>query len=217
MALVGAGPGDPDLMTLRAEALLAAAATVVSDTAVQELARAFAPQAELVVVADGEPAVAALLAASSVLDRGVVRLYAGDPWLSLAHGQELAALNRAGIATEAVPGVAIEVAVPARAGIAVNVRHLAAACTFGSVDTVTAPGDPACTLVIRCDDGAAAARRLAARGGHDLPAAIVPIDGGTGAVRSGLGDLGRGVGRPVPSLLVVGAVANPVRPASRGS
>lgn len=206
VALVGAGPGDSDLMTLRAEAVLAAAATVVSDAAVQGLARGFAPQAELVVVADGAPAVPSLLTAASVPDRDVVRLYAGDPWLSPAHDEELAALNRAGIATEAIPGVAIEVAVPALAGIAVHVRHVAVACTLGSTEAVPAAVDPARTLVISCDDGAAAARRLAARGGQDLPAAILPTGGGPGEVRGVLGDLGRGVGCPVPSLLVVGAV-----------
>lgn len=216
VALVGAGPGDPDLMTLQAEAVLVTAAIVVSDAAVQDLARGFAPMAEVVVVAKGEPAVSVLLAAVSSPAQRVVRLYAGDPWLHAAHGQELAALNRAGITTEAIPGVAIEVAVPARAGIALHVRHLAVACTLGSAEAMPAPVDPARTLVISSGDGAAAARGLVARGGQDLPAAVLPIDGRPGEVRGTLGELAAGAGDAGPSLLVVGAVAAS-RPAATGA
>ncbi len=218
VALVGAGPGDPDLMTLRAEAVLATAATVVSDAAVQDLARGFAPKAEVVVVGDGEPAVSVLVAAVSGPARSVVRLYAGDPWLHAAHSQELAALNRAGITTEAIAGVAIEVAVPNRAGIALHVRHLAIACTLGSAEAVPAPADPARTLVISCGDGAAAARGLVARGGQNLPAAVLPIDGGPGEVRGTLGELAAGAGGAGQSLLVVGAVAasTPAAPGASG-
>lgn len=205
VALVGAGPGDPELLTLRAEGVLSAAAIVVSDAAAQGLARGFAPRAELVVVADGRPAVPQLLSAVAG-GRDVVRLYAGDPWLSPAHGEELSALKRAGVATEAIPGVATEVAVPARAGIAVNVRHLAFACTLGSAEEMPTSADPARTLLVPCEDGAAAARLLAARGGRRVPAAILPLDDGPDEARGALGDLAGGASSG-PSLLVVGAVA----------
>ena len=190
VALVGAGPGDPDLLTLRAEAVLAAAARVVTDAAVDELARRFAPGAEVVIVADGVPAVPAVLAAASRGDRNVVRLYAGDPWLHPAHGEELAALQEAGIATEAVAGVAIEVAVPALAGIALHVRHLAVVCTLGPAELVPPPVDGARTLVASCGDGAAAASQLVARGGdRHLDAAVLAIDGRSDAMWGALGDL----------------------------
>jgi len=207
VTLVGAGPGDADLLTLRAEAELAAAATVVSDARVQALARAFAPRAELVVVPDGAAGVPAILAAALQPNGDVVRLYVGDPWLHPAHGEELAALHQAGVATEAIAGVAVELGVPAQAGIAVHVRHLAVVCTLGSVEEVPRLVDPAHTLVVSGKDGAAAARHLAARGGQDLPAAILPLDGGPGEERGLVGSLALGAGDAGPSLLVVGAVA----------
>jgi len=192
VALVGAGPGDPDLLTLRAEAELEAAATVITDASVQALAQAFAPLAEVLVVPDRVAAVHVLLAAASGTDGNVVRLYAGDPWLHPAHGEELAALREAGIAADAVAGVAIELAVPALAGIAVHVRHLAVVCTLALGADVPAKADPAHTVVVPCSDGAAAAGWLAAGGWQELPAAVLPPlrAGSTG-----------------PCLLVVGAVA----------
>ena len=209
VALVGAGPGDPELMTLRAQAELAAAARVVSDAAVERLARRFAPRAEVVVVPDGPAAVRVLLDAVSKGDGPVVRLYAGDPWLHPAHGEELTGLQRAGVSTDAVAGVAVEVAVPARAGIPVNVRQLAVVCTVGPVEAVPWSVDPAHTLVISGDDGRATARQLLERGGHAVPAAILPIGGEAGEVRGVLSDLAGGSEPGVPSLLVVGAVAAP--------
>ena len=130
VALVGGGPGDPDLLTVRAEALLAEAATVVVDVGILHLALAFAPDATIVPVADRTPAVDVLLGAA----RPVVRLYTGDTWLHPAHGAESAALTEAGVDYEAVAGVATEIALPALAGIAVHVRQLAVACTIADLD-----------------------------------------------------------------------------------
>lgn len=215
VALVGAGPGDPDLLTLRAEAQLAAAGTVVSDAAVERLARRFAPRAEVVVVPDALPAVPILLAAVARSGRDVVRLYAGDPWLHPAHGPELAALSLSGIASEPVAGVATEVAVPALAGIAVHVRHLAVACTTGPVDAMPTAVDPARTIVVPTDDGVAVARQLATEAPH-APAALVAVADRQSVVRGTLADLGRGSvptgiaaseGPSGPCLVVVGAVA----------
>ncbi len=207
MALVGAGPGEPDLMTLRAEAELAAAAVVVTDVALEGLVRYLAPQAGVVVVPDRRPATAVLLAALARADGGVVRLYVGDPWLHPAHGSELAALDRAGIASEPVAGVATEVAVPALAGIAVHVRQLAVACTIGPLEAIPTAPDRARTLVIRTEDAGAAAIRLGTGDDSDIPAAAVPLDRpDAAAVRGSLAEIGSRApaGR---CLLVVGAVA----------
>jgi len=153
VALVGGGPGDPDLLTLRAEALLSAAGTVVVDAGILHLAVEFAPGATIVGVADRAPAVDVLLAAP----RPVVRLYAGDTWLHPAHGAESAALTEAGVEFEAVAGVATEIAAPGLAGIAVHVRHLAVACTIADFGDGPEPTDPSRTLVRVADDLPAAA------------------------------------------------------------
>jgi len=208
VALVGAGPGDPDLMTLRAEAELAAAATVVTDAALEGVVRRFAPRAALVVVPDERPATSVLLAAVARADGDVVRLYAGDPWLHPAHGAELTALDRAGIASEPVAGVATEVAVPGLAGVAVHVRHLAVACTIGPAEAMPPALDPARTLVVLTDDVGTAAIRLGTGDDSDIPAAVVPLDRPAAAVRGILAEIGSRApaGR---CLLVVGAVAGP--------
>jgi uroporphyrinogen III methyltransferase/synthase len=205
VALVGAGPGDPDLMTLRAEAALAAATTVVTDGELEGLVRLFAPQADVMVVPNGQPASSAILAAVARAGGVVVRLYVGDPWLHPAHGAELAAMVRAGIASDAVAGVATEVAVPALAGIAVHVRHLAVACTIGPLEAMPTAPDPARTLVIRTEDAGAAAMRLGVAGAH-IPAAVVPLARPTALVRGKLADAGHRAPAG-PFLLVVGAVA----------
>jgi len=166
VTLVGAGPGDPDLLTLRAEVLLAAAATVVVDAGIVHLAAAFAPGATIVAVPDRDPAVDALRSAP----HPVVRLYTGDTWLHPAHGPEAAALTAAGVAFEAVAGVATEIALPGLAGIAVHVRHLAVACTIADVHHAPENTDPARTLVLVTDhlEQATGAVALATSGGGGL-------------------------------------------------
>lgn len=197
--LVGAGPGDPGLLTLRAEALLRDSATVVSDAGVAHLAVEFAAAAELVRVADRMAGVEALL--DAVDGPGpVVRLYIGDTWLHPGHAAEAAALAEAGVEVESVAGVAVEVAVPASAGIAVHVRHLAVACTFADSGTAPPPVDAARTLVVVTADVAATARALAASGDALLTAAGL-VDGEP--PRRGM--LG-GLDAHGPGLVVVGAV-----------
>jgi siroheme synthase len=207
VALVGAGPGQPELVTLRAEALLAEARIVIVDASLVDLARAFAPTAELVAVADGGPAPKVVLSAVARAEANVVRLYCGDPWLHAAYESEHAALEAAGHPHEAVAGVAVEVALPALAGVAVHVRSLAVACTIGPFEALSPASDPARTLVTSIGDPSNVPWDVAAAGDTDLPAALVPVSAPAAVWRGRLGDvIAPAAAMHAPALLVVGAV-----------
>jgi len=210
VSLVGGGPGAADLLTLRAEALLAGAGTVVVDAGAAHLAAAFAPRAAVVAVPDRAAAVEPVLHAVGSGRSPVVRLYAGDTWLHPAHGPESAALAAAGIEFEAVAGVATEVAGPALAGIPVHVRHLAVACTIADPPGAPPATDPARTLVVVADDLRVAATNLCATGDPSLSAAAVESTGRV--TRALLGELAS-VAPRAPGLLVTGAVVDAWRAA----
>ena len=134
--LVGAGPGDPDLLTVRAARLLADAEVVVHDAlvgaGVLELA---ATGVELIDVGKrpGSPvpqeSINALLVQLGQTGRRVVRLKGGDPYVFGRGGEEALALAEAGVAYEVVPGISSAFAAPAAAGIPVTHRGVAAAVT----------------------------------------------------------------------------------------
>jgi uroporphyrinogen III methyltransferase / synthase len=144
--LVGAGPGDPGLLTARALELIARADTILYDRLIpaQALERARA-DAELLFVGkqgggDSVPQeqTEALLVERARAGREVVRLKGGDPFVFGRGGEEALALRAAGIPFEVVPGVTAGVAAPAYAGIPVTHRGRAAAVAF-----VTGHEDPA--------------------------------------------------------------------------
>jgi uroporphyrinogen III methyltransferase / synthase len=144
--LVGAGPGDPGLLTVRALELIAAADSILYDRLIPKEALAGArEEAELRYV--GKEAGAASVAQERIheelIDRAgrglsVVRLKGGDPFVFGRGGEEAEALREAGIEFEVVPGVTAGIAAPAYAGIPVTHRDDASAVAF-----VTGHEDPA--------------------------------------------------------------------------
>ncbi|HEY2258997.1 MAG TPA: uroporphyrinogen-III C-methyltransferase [Solirubrobacteraceae bacterium] len=143
--LVGAGPGDPGLMTVRALELIAAADVIIYDRLIPASAlQAARPEAELLYAGKegGGPSVSQQDIVRLLLQRGaagrqVVRLKGGDPFVFGRGGEEAEALRAAGIAYEIVPGVTAGVAAPAYAGIPVTHRDAASAVGF-----VTGHEDP---------------------------------------------------------------------------
>jgi uroporphyrin-III C-methyltransferase len=139
--LVGAGPGDPGLLTLRAKELLSACDTVIYDALVNPDLLHFAPlQAERIFVGKRcgkiswkQEEIHALLAERAAWGECVVRLKGGDPFLFGRGGEEAEFLNARGIAWEVVPGVSSALAAPAAAAIPVTHRGLSS-----SVAIVTA-------------------------------------------------------------------------------
>ena len=143
--LVGAGPGDPGLLTARALELIAAADTILYDRLIPVTALDGArPDAELVYVGkegrgpqmpQGE--IDRLLVEHASAGKRVVRLKGGDPFVFGRGGEEALVLREAGIPFEVVPGVTSGVAAPAYAGIPVTHRERASA-----VALVTGHEDP---------------------------------------------------------------------------
>lgn len=140
--LVGAGPGDPGLLTVRGRELLASCDTIVYDALVNPLlvddawiGRASEAEKIFVGKRGGAPsmeqdAITALLVRLARDGKRVVRLKGGDPMVFGRGGEEAIALAEAGLEFEVVPGVTAGVAAPAYAGIPVTHRGVSTSVTF---------------------------------------------------------------------------------------
>jgi uroporphyrinogen III methyltransferase/synthase len=227
--LVGAGPGDPGLLTVRALDLIASADTILYDRLIPAGALAGArPDAELVYVGKeaGGPQVdqaetERLLVEHARAGRRVVRLKGGDPFVFGRGGEEGLALREAGVAFEVVPGVTAGVAAPAYAGIPVTHRELASGVAFvtghesePSLDwsaLAAFPGTLVFYMGVRALPGITE-RLLSAGRAPDEPAAVVERGTlpGQRTVVATLADIATRAsleGIRAPAVTVVGAVA----------
>ncbi|AGB22804.1 uroporphyrinogen-III C-methyltransferase [Mycobacterium sp. JS623] len=132
VALVGGGPGDPELITVRGRRLLAHADVVVADRlAPQELLAELAPHVEVIDAAKipygramAQDAINDVLIDRAKAGKFVVRLKGGDPFVFARGYEEVIACADAGIPVTVVPGVTSAIAVPALAGVPVTHRHV---------------------------------------------------------------------------------------------
>lgn len=225
--LVGAGPGDPGLLTLAGREALQQADAVLYDALIAPELLAFArPGARLIPVGKRAGAhslpqeeITRLLVELTAAGCRVVRLKGGDPYVFGRGGEEALALREARLPFTVIPGVTSAVAVPAAAGIPVTHRGLATRFTVitGSEQTGDAPaslpGPAAGTLVILM--GAAALPVLVERllaAGWDPAAPAASIANGTlpnqQVVTGPLARLpGAAAALPTPLITVVGPVA----------
>ena len=137
VALVGAGPGDPGLITLRGSQLLAAADVVIYDALSSPRLLRHAPQAEHIYVGKlaarhsmTQDQINALLVEQAGLGRRVVRLKGGDPFVFGRGGEECEVLRAAGHPFIVVPGITAAIAGPAYAGIPVTHRDFNSSFTL---------------------------------------------------------------------------------------
>ncbi|MFR9778657.1 uroporphyrinogen-III C-methyltransferase [Micromonospora sp. MS34] len=234
VALVGAGPGDPELITLKGWRLLTEADVVVADRLVPGLLLdELRPDVELVDASKipygpsrTQEEINRILVDRALAGRAVVRLKGGDPYVFGRGGEELLACAGAGVPVTVVPGVTSAVAVPAVAGVPVT--HRAVAHEFTVVSGHVAPDSPASlvrweslaglrgTLVILMGlkNLAAISATLIAHGKPPATPAAVIQEGTTRAertLRSTLADVAADVTaaalRP-PAIVVVGDVVH---------
>jgi uroporphyrin-III C-methyltransferase len=136
--LVGAGPGDPGLMTVKGKTLLEHADCVIHDALISPAILAMMnPHAEQIHAGKRRGAhslvqsdITALLIEKAQEHAVVVRLKGGDPFVFGRGGEEMVDLLNAGISVEVVPGITAGVAAPAYAGIPITHRHYGSSVTF---------------------------------------------------------------------------------------
>jgi uroporphyrin-III C-methyltransferase len=136
--LAGAGPGDPELLTLKAVRALAAADVILVDDLVNRAVLAHArPDARVIpvgkrggCVSTPQAFIERLMVAEARAGRTVVRLKGGDPFLFGRGGEEVESLRSAGLDVEVVPGITSGLAAPTAAGISVTHREASPGVVF---------------------------------------------------------------------------------------
>jgi uroporphyrin-III C-methyltransferase len=226
--LIGAGPGDPELLTLKAARLLAQADIVLHDSLVSgEVLARISARAEVVDVGKRcgkklltQDEINALLVSYAASHQVVVRLKGGDPSIFGRAGEELEALRKAHVEFEVIPGVTAALGAAASAGISLTDRRVASQVlltTFSRSANAQAMDwgclTPSTTLVLYMPgpDYAEVGQRLEDAGlPADLPCVIV--SGASSAQQqvcwSSVGALSTEQKLPAPALMIVGRVAS---------
>jgi uroporphyrin-III C-methyltransferase/precorrin-2 dehydrogenase/sirohydrochlorin ferrochelatase len=233
VSLVGAGPGDPELLTRRAERRLAEADLVLYDALVPLAVLDLAPHAQRFHVGKrcarrsmAQDTINRLMVRAARRGRRVVRLKAGDPFVFGRGGEEALALAAAGVPFEVVPGVSSALAAPALAHIPVTHRGLASAFVVVSGHDEKAwaplvgglaPGAATVVVLMGLGSRATVASALVGRGWTpDTPAAVLWSASQPGA-RTWTGTLADlAAGRPgidggEAGTIVIGAVVDVAR------
>lgn len=228
--LVGAGPGDPDLLTLRAARLIMHARIVVHDGLVDPAILAMAPAgARFVSVAKSrsrhtmqQDDINALLVREALAGNDVVRLKGGDPFVFGRGGEEAEACRAAGVPVQVVPGVSAALGAAAASGIALTHREassivsfVAGQCKGLSEQDWAGLAGKGRTLVIYMGLATAGAitEKLIADGlSPAMPVAVIENATRPGmrvlrGVLAGLSDLVSGAGVKSPALIIMGEVA----------
>ncbi|MBX3480973.1 MAG: uroporphyrinogen-III C-methyltransferase [Caulobacter sp.] len=224
--LVGAGPGDPDLLTVKAARILGGADVVVHDGLVSDAILAMAPsQARLINVAKRKSRhtlpqndINQLLVALALQGLTVVRLKGGDPFIFGRGGEEMAACRAAAVDCRIVPGVTAALAASASAGAPLTHRGAAQAVTF--VTGHAAHGEPdldwpalaranqTVVIYMGLTTAAVIADRLIGAGRDRVTPALVVVNASREdeqRIPTTLGDLASAVeGLSGPALLMVG-------------
>lgn len=206
VSLVGAGPGDPELLTVRAVRRLAAADLVLYDALVAPEMLALAPRAHHFSVGKraGRPSIRQetiqrLMIRAARRGKRVVRLKCGDPFVLGRGGEEALALAAARTPFEVVPGVTSAVAAPALAGIPVTHRGLAsgflvvsghAEVAYRPVLEGVPPGSVTVVVLMGLGSRAAVAQVLLSRGWPAATPTAACLAAGTPRAHTWIGTLG---------------------------
>jgi uroporphyrin-III C-methyltransferase len=206
VSLVGAGPGDPDLLTQRAVRRLAEADLVLYDALVSPDVLPLASRAQCLSVGKracrpsiSQEAINRCLVRGARRGKRVVRLKCGDPFVFGRGGEEAIALAAAGVPFEIVPGVSSALAAPALAGIPVTHRGLSSSVIVVSghspsayapiIDAVT-PHSTTIVVLMGLGSRARLAQHLLQRGWAAHTPAAVLLSASSAAARTWIGTLG---------------------------